>query len=120
MYGAPKNLLGANCQAFVNFSAIQRRNVSHHYLRPHPRSHKRRLFEAALAPVLPPDVEKERKLLSDNEFFELYKQPERDPSTSKNMSQRRTCRNEFEYFNKNARPIGAKVSKFVFVMHLFP
>ena len=80
MYGAPKNLLGANRQAIVNFSAIQRRNVSHHYLRPHPRSHKRRLFEAALAPVLPPDVEKERKLLADNEFFELYKQPERDPS----------------------------------------
>ena len=82
MYGAPKNLLGANRQAIVNFSAIQRRNVSHHYLRPHPRSHKRRLFEAALAPVLPPDVEKERKLLADNEFFKLYnyKQPQRDPS----------------------------------------
>ena len=81
MYGVPKNLFGSNRQAIVvNFSAIQRPNVSHHYLRPHPRSHKRRLFEAALAPVLPPDLEKEQKLLADNEFFEFYKHLERDPS----------------------------------------
>ncbi|KAI6228042.1 hypothetical protein M3Y95_00580700 [Aphelenchoides besseyi] len=33
------------------------RYVSSKYIKPHPRSYKRRLFEAAVAPVLPPRIE---------------------------------------------------------------
>ncbi|KAI6172058.1 hypothetical protein M3Y98_00931300 [Aphelenchoides besseyi] len=32
------------------------RYVSSKYIKPHPRSYKRRLFEAAVAPVLPPKI----------------------------------------------------------------
>ena len=81
MHSEPKNLLGANRQAIsINLFAIQRRNVSHHYLRPpQPRSHKRRLFEQRRGAGAS-FAARRGKLLADNEFFELCKQPERDPS----------------------------------------
>lgn len=41
------------------------RDVSFHYVRPRPRPYRRRLYEAALAPVLPKDVEMEWKKLND-------------------------------------------------------
>lgn len=39
-------------------------------IRPHPRSYKRRLFEAALKPILSPELQKKKEILEKNDFFD--------------------------------------------------
>lgn len=47
-------------------------------LRPHPRSYKRRLFEAALKPILPPEIQMKQSILKNGDFFDF--QTPQDPN----------------------------------------
>uniref|UniRef100_A0A0K0FID4 Large ribosomal subunit protein uL10m n=1 Tax=Strongyloides venezuelensis TaxID=75913 RepID=A0A0K0FID4_STRVS len=52
-------------------SVSQIRNVSSKYIRPHPRPYKRRLFEAAVAPVLPKEEKRCPSLKEHKEMIKL-------------------------------------------------
>jgi len=65
---------------FLQFSSINRnhgyllnftRNVSSKHFRPHPRPYRRRLFEAALAPIIPKELEKEKRRLTENYIYSI-------------------------------------------------
>uniref|UniRef100_A0A915EGP7 Large ribosomal subunit protein uL10m n=1 Tax=Ditylenchus dipsaci TaxID=166011 RepID=A0A915EGP7_9BILA len=47
------------------------RSVSHNYALPHPRHYRRRIYEAAVAPVFAPDVQEEVDILVENEAFAI-------------------------------------------------
>lgn len=51
------------------------RFVSNKFFKPHPRSYKRRLFEAALKPILSSEILEQKKLLTENEVYSFLPKP---------------------------------------------
>lgn len=66
--------------SFLNYSCkfVMRRNVSTKYLRPHPRPYRRRLYEKALEPILPSELERKKQILEEGDIFD-FQPPPNDP-----------------------------------------
>lgn len=64
---------------FANKTSINSgRFKSDKYFKPHPRSYKRRLYEAALKPILPSELEAEKQRLTDNEVYSFFEESNKE------------------------------------------
>lgn len=64
---------------FANKTSINScRSKSDKFFKPHPRSYKRRLFEAALKPILPSEIEAKKQRLTYNEVYSFFKESNKE------------------------------------------